>query len=98
MRFLSVRELRGKSAQVWRDLPADKEMVITNNGHPVAILSAIDENSLEQTLVAWRQVRACQAVARIQMDSAKHGTDSLTMDAIDAEIQCVRKSRNSGSA
>jgi len=40
MKFLSVRDLRGKSSQVWRELPEQKEMVVTNNGRPIAILSS----------------------------------------------------------
>lgn len=39
MKLLSVRDLKSKSSQVWKDLPDQKEMVITNNGRPVAILS-----------------------------------------------------------
>ncbi|RPI70123.1 MAG: type II toxin-antitoxin system Phd/YefM family antitoxin, partial [Geobacteraceae bacterium] len=40
MKFLSVRDLRGKSAQVWKELPAEREMIITSNGRPIAILAA----------------------------------------------------------
>jgi len=29
MKFVSVRDLRGKSADIWRDLPEEREMVIT---------------------------------------------------------------------
>ncbi|NTW89032.1 MAG: type II toxin-antitoxin system Phd/YefM family antitoxin, partial [Desulfobulbaceae bacterium] len=39
MKFLSVRDLRGKSAQIWKDLPEEREMVITSNGRPIAILA-----------------------------------------------------------
>lgn len=42
MKFLTVRDLRNKSAQIWKDLLEKKEMVITNNGKPVAILSSIN--------------------------------------------------------
>jgi antitoxin (DNA-binding transcriptional repressor) of toxin-antitoxin stability system len=43
MKFLSVRDLRGKSAEMWKKLPAEGEMVITGNGRPIAILAAINE-------------------------------------------------------
>ncbi len=97
MRFLSVRELRGKSAEVWRDLPAEREMVITNNGRPVALLTAIDEKSVESSIAAWRQVRAMQALTSIQQESVRQGTDSMSMDEIDAEIQAVRTERRKDS-
>jgi antitoxin (DNA-binding transcriptional repressor) of toxin-antitoxin stability system len=93
MKFLSVRDLRGKSAQVWKELPAEREMIITSNGRPIAILSAITESNLEESLKAFRQARAIEAVARLQRRSVEQGTDRVTMDEIDAEIKAVRKKR-----
>jgi antitoxin (DNA-binding transcriptional repressor) of toxin-antitoxin stability system len=93
MRFLSVRDLRGKSAQVWKELPDEREMIITSNGRPIAILSAITESNLEESLKAFRQARAVEAVARLQRRSVEQGTDRVTMDEIDAEIKAVRKTR-----
>ena len=93
MKFLSVRDLRGKSAQVWKELPGVKEMVITSNGRPVAILAAITEANLEESLSAFRQARAVEAVASIQRRSVEQGTDKISMDEINAEIKAVRKKR-----
>ena len=39
MKFLSVRDLKNKSSQVWKDLPIQKEMIVTNNGRPIALIS-----------------------------------------------------------
>ena len=69
MKFLSVRDLRSKSAQIWKELPGEREMVVTSNGHPIAILSAITEENLEESLVAFRQARAVEAVACLQRRS-----------------------------
>jgi antitoxin (DNA-binding transcriptional repressor) of toxin-antitoxin stability system len=93
MRFLSVRDLRGKSAQIWKDLPEEREMVITSNGRPIAILAAISESNLEESLTAFRQARAIEAVAALQRRSADQGTDKITIDEIDAEIKAVRNKR-----
>jgi antitoxin (DNA-binding transcriptional repressor) of toxin-antitoxin stability system len=93
MRFLSVRDLRGKSAEVWKELPNEREMIITSNGRPIAILAAISESNLEESLAAFRQARAVEAVATLQRRSADQGTDKITMDEIDAEIKNVRKKR-----
>ena len=30
MKFISVRDLRGKSAEVWKELPAEREVVVTS--------------------------------------------------------------------
>ena len=93
MRFLSVRDLRGKSGEVWRELPIEKEMVITSNGRPVAILSAIDETSFEQSLASIRQARAAAAVAALQRRSIEMEMNAVGLDEIDDEIAAVRKVR-----
>ena len=93
MKFLSVRDLKTKSSQVWKELPDQKEMVITSNGRPIAILSATNGDTLEQVLSAFRQARAMQAVNSIQYESTRKGTDSITMEEIENEIKAVRSER-----
>ncbi|KAB0665813.1 type II toxin-antitoxin system Phd/YefM family antitoxin [Oryzomonas japonica] len=95
MKFLSVRDLRGKSAQIWKDLPEEREMIITSNGRPIAILAAISESNLEESLSAFRQARAVEAVAALQRSSVDQGADRITMDEINAEIKAVRQKRTS---
>jgi antitoxin (DNA-binding transcriptional repressor) of toxin-antitoxin stability system len=94
MQFISVRDLRGKSAEVWKELPADREVVVTNNGRPIAILSAVSESNLEESLSAIRQARAAEAVMNLQRRSVENGTDSITMEEIEAEIKAVRNKRS----
>jgi len=93
MKFISVRDLRGKSAEVWKDLPAEREVVVTSNGRPIAILSAVNESNLEESLSAIRQARASEAVVSLQRRSVDQGTDNITMEEIDAEIKAVRAKR-----
>ena len=93
MKFLSVRDLRGNSARVWRELPNEREMIVTSNGRPVALLTAVDQSNFEQSLSAWRRVRATQAISDIQLESVRKGTDHLSMTDIDAEIAKVRHGR-----
>jgi len=93
MKFLSVRDLKTKSSQIWQELPDQKEMVITSNGRPIAILSSTNENNLKQVVSAFRHARATNAVASIQYDSRRKGTDKLTLSEIDAEIKDARSKR-----
>jgi antitoxin (DNA-binding transcriptional repressor) of toxin-antitoxin stability system len=93
MKFISVRDLRAKSAQVWKQLPQEREMIITNNGRPIAIIGAISDADVEESLSAFRQARAVKAVASLQRRSVEMGNDKITMDEIDAEIKAVRKKR-----
>lgn len=94
MKFLSVRDLRGKSAQIWKELSAEKEMIVTINGRPIAILASITEANLEESLSAFRQSRAIQAVVSLQRRSLEQGTDKISVNEIDAEIKAVRKKRS----
>lgn len=93
MKFLSVSDLRDKSAEVWKELPEEREMIITSNGRPIAILAAISESNLEESLSAFRQARAVKAVANLQRRSVEQEKDKITMDEINAEIKAVRKKR-----
>ena len=93
MKFLTVRDLRGKSAQIWKELPKEREMVVTSNGRPIAILAAINDANLEESLSAFRQARAVDAVASLQRRSIEQRTDRISMDEINAEIKAVRKKR-----
>lgn len=93
MRFVSVRDLRSRSAELWRDLPGEREMVITSNGRPVALLVAIDESNFEELLSAFRRARAVEAVARLQRDSTQRGTDTISDEEIAAEIAAARRAR-----
>ncbi|OGP76306.1 MAG: prevent-host-death protein [Deltaproteobacteria bacterium RBG_16_49_23] len=93
MKFLTVRDLRGKSGQIWKELPKEREMVVTSNGRPIAILAAINDANLEESLSAFRQARAVDAVASLQRRSIEQGTDRISMDEINAEIRAVRKKR-----
>ena len=95
MRFVSVRDLRSKSAELWRDLPLEGQMVVTSNGKPVAILSAVDETNVAESAAAISRARALQAVQAIQMASVRAGLDRMSMEEIDAEIQAVRRERRS---
>lgn len=93
MKFLSVRDLRGKSAQVWKELPEEGEMVVTSNGRPIAILAAITEGNLEESLSAFRQARAIEAVAYLQRRSVEQGTDRIPVSEIESETKSARKKR-----
>lgn len=93
MRFVSVRDLRAKSAEVWRDLEGEREMVITSNGRPIAILAAVDETNLESSLRAFRRARAIDAVIGLQRGSAERGEDTVDLVAIEAEIAAARRER-----
>ena len=93
MKFVSVRDLRGKSADVWQDLPLEREMIITSNGRPIAILASVTESTVEEALAAFRRTRAIDAVVELQRRSREQGTDALSEEDISSEIRAVRRTR-----
>ena len=93
MRFITIRDFRSKSARIQKELPLEKEMVLTSNGKPVAIIVSVSEKDLEETLSAIRRVRASLALGLIQSGSLESGKDRIGVTEIDAEIKAVRKNR-----
>ena len=94
MLFISVRDLRGKSAEIWKRLKQTRELVITSNGKPIAILSPTSEETLEESLNAIRTARAIEAVEALQTQSVKMGRDKMTLKEINREIETVRRARS----
>ena len=94
MRFVSIRELRNQSALVWKALAQEKDLVITSNGKPIALLSAMVEENLEESLGAIRRARAQAAVTALQQVSLRAGKDRLSLEDINAEIDAARRERS----
>lgn len=93
MRFVSVRELRTRSAEIWRRLKDERDMVVTSNGKPVAILSGVSQENLEESLSAMRRARAIAAVQAMQRRSDETGASRMTKAEIQGEIDAARKGR-----
>jgi len=93
MKFVTVRDLRNKSAQIRQYLSKEKEIVLTSNGKPFAIVTSASEENLEKSLIMMRRIRAEDAVNSIQKDSLEKGKDRISMEEINAEISAVRKGR-----
>lgn len=93
MRFIPVRELRGRPKEVWRRLASEGEVVITSHGKPVAVLLHADEENLEEQLAVLRRARATAAVDSLQRRAVETGRDRLTQTEIEEEIRAVRGRR-----
>ena len=92
MKFLSVRALRNLS-RFRRELAQQKDLVLTVNGKPVAVLVRVVRGNLEETVRAVRQARAQRALSRMRGEAAKGGRTNKLSSAIDAEIRAVRSKR-----
>ena len=94
MRFITVRDLRTSPAQIWKDLPEEQEMIITNNGKPIALLTPINDTNLEETLSTVRRAKAAQALKTMQEKSLERGTNEMRLEEINTEIDQERRKKS----
>ncbi len=92
MNFVGIRDLRNDSSRVLSELGNNQEIILTNGGKPVALITAVSESTLENTLKAIRQALATQAVNRMQ-NAAMKMENRVTEEEIEAEILAVRRER-----
>ena len=95
MKFITVRDFRNSSAKIWKNLEKEQEMVITNNGKPIALLTPLDDKNLENTLKAVRKAKAVNAVKQMQEISLNNGNHTMTDEEILSEIKQARTSNES---
>jgi prevent-host-death family protein len=98
MEFVTIRDLRLKPGEVWDKLRQQREIILTSNGRPVAVIAGVGENDVEETVAALRRARAQAAVSRLRRAAAERGVDKLTAAEIESEIAQVRRERRSTSA
>jgi antitoxin (DNA-binding transcriptional repressor) of toxin-antitoxin stability system len=91
MRFVTVRDFRTSAAGIWRDLPTEQEMVITNNGKPIALLTPLSDATLENTVTAVRRAKALNAVNTMQRHSLKLGNDKMPLSMLNRLIRAARQ-------
>jgi prevent-host-death family protein len=94
MKFISVRDFRIRPGDVWKQLKVYKDIIITSNGKPIAILNPVEDSNLESSITALRRARALLALEEIQKNSVVRGLDKLTGDEIEEEIKAARLERN----
>lgn len=93
MDYVTVRELREKSGEIWQRVEAGEEFVVTRNGKPFALLVHTEPAEVEAALRAHRAARLGLVVRRIQERAREAGADQLTDEEIQAEIDAVRRER-----
>ena len=89
MKFISSKNLRQKSGEVWEKVK-EEDYIITSNGKPVAILMAADED-IEQQLKTIRRSRAEISVFNMRKAALQNNLDDLSEATIEAEIKAYRQ-------
>lgn len=98
MDYVTVRELREKSGDIWQRVEAGEEFVVTRNGKPIALLVHTEPQAVEERLRALRLVRMGEVIRAIQAQAVASGASQLTEEDIQAEIDAVRQARRAQGA
>jgi antitoxin (DNA-binding transcriptional repressor) of toxin-antitoxin stability system len=93
MNFVTIRELRSKTASIRQDLAQGREIVLTANGRPLAVMTPVSPETVKAEIQAIRRARARAAIEALRAAAKAAGVDKLTMEDIDAEIAVARRAR-----
>jgi prevent-host-death family protein len=91
MQFVTVRDFRNASKEIWDKLRNEEEIVVTNNGRPTALLLNIPEGNFEETLAGVRQAKFMREFNRMREEAAERGF--LSEEEIEAEIRAYRREK-----
>lgn len=94
MDYVTVRELREKSGEIWQRVEAGEEFVVTRNGKPFALLVHTRPDEVEGRLRALRGAQLGAVVRRIQARAQVSGAAALDENDIQAEIDAARRERS----
>ena len=87
MNYIGVAELKNSKA-MWELLKRDKELILTKDGKPGALILPVTPEGVEATLRAVRRALFSETISDIRSRSG----DSTPAD-IDREIMAVRRDR-----
>ncbi|MBC6907367.1 type II toxin-antitoxin system Phd/YefM family antitoxin [Saccharophagus sp. K07] len=93
METLTIRELRNHPGAAQEELARAGELLLTNNGRPVALMLAVDSTNLEETMEVVRRAKGQLALKKLRRQAANQGLDQLDLEAINQQIDATREER-----
>jgi antitoxin (DNA-binding transcriptional repressor) of toxin-antitoxin stability system len=95
MNLIAIKDLK-QPKQLKRRLKAEKELLLTSDGRPVAVLVNVDDaEDPENVIRAIRDSRSRLALSRIREAARRSGTADMTTEQIDRVIAATRAARKS---
>ncbi len=93
MNLIAIKDLK-QPRQLKERLRAEKELLLTSDGRPVAVLVNVGATEDPETVIqSIRDSRGRLALTRIRAAASRHGTAKLTLAQVNREIALARKSR-----
>jgi hypothetical protein len=93
-KWLASREFSASPGRALAAVGRAGRVLVTANGKPKALMIPTSEATFERDLEMLDRVALAQAIALIQRDSVRQGTNTLAMSDIDAEVAAVRSARS----
>jgi len=95
MKLIAIKDLK-QPRQLKERLLAEKELLLTSDGRPVAVLVSVDASEDPETVIqSIRDARSRLALSRIREAASRGGAAKLSLDEINREIAAARKARRS---
>ena len=89
MTYLTVKDLK-QTRELWQRLSDEREIVITKDGKPRAIMVEVDSDTCDDTLAEIRRSLLNAAVSRVRKRAAGEAIASDDVDALIAESREAR--------
>ncbi|MBI4323992.1 MAG: hypothetical protein HY674_01885 [Chloroflexi bacterium] len=95
MKLIAIKDLK-RPRQLKERLQAEKELLLTSDGRPVAVLVSVDASEDPETVIqSIRDSRSRLALSRVREAAARTGASKMTLEQISREIAAQRKARRS---
>lgn len=89
MSYIAVKDLKQGGA-LWSKLAEERELVITRDGRPCAIMVGVDEENTEDALAAIRKAMFAASVCRVRRRARSRRP---APDLVEQAVRSSRKSR-----
>ena len=95
MKLIAIQDLK-QPRRLKERLLAEKELLLTSDGRPVAVLVNVDAAEDPETIIqSIRDSRSRLALSRVREAAARSGAARLSLAEINREIAATRKARQS---
>ena len=95
MNLIAIKDLK-KPRQLKERLRAEKELLLTSDGRPVAVLVNVGASEDPEAVIeSIRDARSRRALSSVRAAAARSGASKMTLAQVNREIALARKTRRS---
>lgn len=91
MKYITENEYKNHPKKVWDELENVNELIITNKGTPVVLLTPLSDLNIEETLNEIRRAKAMVSLDKMWKISVKNKNQKLSKKEINRIIGNARK-------